>query len=96
MNQNQDLQMTFEDIVEQNERRIHYHIQQLKISDPDQEFFQEGLCAMWNAYRTYQPDKVPLATYLNYMIRYRLIDLIRLKAKEQCHHNLLIQQEATM
>lgn len=68
---------TFEDIYQQNERRIHYQIHKLNLHDPHQEYFQEGLCAMWNAYETYNPDKGPLATYLNYTIRNRLIDLLR-------------------
>lgn len=69
--------VTFEEIVEQNERRIHYHIHRLNISDLQKEFFHEGLVAMWSAYERYQPDKGPLATYFNYIIRNRMIDLIR-------------------
>lgn len=45
--------ITFEDIFKQNERRIHYHIHRLNIRDSQQEFYQEGLVAMWNAYETY-------------------------------------------
>ncbi len=77
------LHMTFEEIVEQNERRIHYHIHKLHINDPHQEFYQEGLVAMWNAYENYKPDKGPLATYFNYTIRNRMIDLIRKKTRER-------------
>ncbi|RDW20761.1 sigma-70 family RNA polymerase sigma factor [Oceanobacillus chungangensis] len=68
---------TFEEIFEQNERRIHYHLHKLNIRDPHQEFYQEGIVAMWNAYENYQPDKGPLSTYFNFTIRHRLIDLIR-------------------
>ncbi|WP_234028515.1 hypothetical protein [Lentibacillus sp. Marseille-P4043] len=39
----------FEEIFEQNKRRIHYHIHKLNIRDPHREYFQEGLCALWNA-----------------------------------------------
>ncbi|WP_090236158.1 sigma-70 family RNA polymerase sigma factor [Lentibacillus halodurans] len=74
--------ITFEEIFKQNERRIHYHIHRLNIRDPHQEFYQEGLVAMWNAYENYKPDKGPMATYFNYMIRNRLIDLIRKQNKE--------------
>ncbi|MEC5424815.1 sigma-70 family RNA polymerase sigma factor [Virgibacillus sp. C22-A2] len=73
---------TFEEIYKQNERRIHFYIHKLKINDPQQEFFQEGLCAMWNAYETYQPDKGTMATYFNYTIRNRLIDHLRKATKE--------------
>ncbi|GAA0428378.1 hypothetical protein GCM10008983_00830 [Lentibacillus halophilus] len=68
---------TFDDIFKQNERRIHYQIHKMNIRDPHQEFFQEGLVALWNAYETYQPDKGSMATYFNYMIRNRLIDRMR-------------------
>ncbi|GAB4074293.1 hypothetical protein GCM10028778_17960 [Barrientosiimonas marina] len=77
--------ITFEEIFEQNKRRIHYQLHKMNIRDPHQEFFQEGLIAMWNAYEKYQPDKGPMATYFNYMIRNRLIDLMR---KENRHTDL--------
>lgn len=73
--------ISFEDIFEQNKRRIHYHIHRLRIRDTHDEFFQEGLCALWNAYESYQPDKGPMATYFNFVIRNRLIDLIRKDAR---------------
>ncbi|MGG4181292.1 sigma-70 family RNA polymerase sigma factor [Virgibacillus pantothenticus] len=75
--------ITFEEIVKQNERRIYYQLHKLNIRDPHQEFYQEGLVAMWNAYETYQPDKGPMATYFNYTIRNRLIDLIRKKGRNR-------------
>ncbi|WP_249870525.1 sigma-70 family RNA polymerase sigma factor [Oceanobacillus saliphilus] len=74
---------TFEEIFKQNERRIHYHLHKLNIRDPHREFYQEGAIAMWNAYENYQPDKGPLNTYFNFIIRRRLIDLIRKESKRQ-------------
>ncbi|WP_343032895.1 sigma factor [Virgibacillus doumboii] len=49
----------------------------MNIQDPHQEYYQEGLVAMWNAYENYQPDNGPLSTYFNYIIRNRVIDLPR-------------------
>src|SRR5699024_12406927 len=83
--------LTFEEIAKQNERRVHYHIHRLSLRDPHEEFFQEGLVAMWNAYEKHEPDKGPLATYFNYTIRNRLIDLIRKKAREQQKDELFSQ-----
>src|SRR5699024_6488623 len=83
-----DNRITFEDIYEQNKRRIHYQIHKMNIHDPHQEFFQEGLVAMWRAYETYQPDKGPMATYFNYAIRNRLIDCID---KENRHGDIQIK-----
>ncbi|WP_188455686.1 sigma-70 family RNA polymerase sigma factor [Virgibacillus oceani] len=76
---------TFEEIFNQNERRIHYQIHRLNINDPHKDFYQEGLCAMWNAYEKYEADKGPMATYFNYTIRNRLIDKIR-KEKHDTKH----------
>ncbi|MFD1040106.1 RNA polymerase sigma factor [Virgibacillus byunsanensis] len=77
-----DKKDTFEEIFQQNERRIHFHIHKLKIRDPHHEFYQEGLCALWNAYENYKPDKGSMATYFNYVIRNRLIDMIRKQTRE--------------
>ncbi|HLS07975.1 sigma-70 family RNA polymerase sigma factor [Lentibacillus sp.] len=76
-------QVTFDEIFKQNERRIHYYIHRLNIRDPHQEYYQEGLVAMWDAYEKYQPDKGPMATYFNYIIRNRMIDLMRKQNKEK-------------
>lgn len=85
--------IAFEDIVKQNERRVHYQIHKLNIRDPHQEFFQEGLVAMWNAYEKHEPDKGPLATYFNYTIRNRLIDLLRKKTREQQGDEQFIEEK---
>lgn len=75
--------VTFEEVFRQNERRVHYHIHRLNINDPHQEFYQEGMVAMWNAYEKYDPDLGPMATYFNYMIKNRLIDSIRKERRQQ-------------
>jgi RNA polymerase sigma factor (sigma-70 family) len=74
---------TFEEIFKQNEKRIYYHMHKLGIHDPFGDFYSEGLYAMWNAYQKYEPDKGPLATYFNYTIRNRLVDLIRKKTTDE-------------
>lgn len=68
---------TFEEIFTQNEKRIHYYINRLHIQDNNEDFYEEGLVALWDAYTTYEPDKGPMATYFNYTIKNRLIDRIR-------------------
>lgn len=88
-----DKKFTFEEIFQQNEKRIHYQIHKLHIRDPHNEFYIEGLYAMWLAYKNYQPDKGPMATYFNYVIRNRLIDLIRNKNKEQIIDEAFVQKE---
>ncbi|WP_188455860.1 hypothetical protein [Virgibacillus oceani] len=80
--------ITFEEIRNQNKRRVQYHNYKLNVKDSYQERHQEGLVTMWNAYERYHPDNGLLATYFNYVIRKRMFDLTRQK-KEQVYeqHN---------
>lgn len=83
---------TFEEIYKQNEKRIYYHMHKLGIRDSDGEFYSEGLFALWNAYKQYEPDKGPLSTYFNYTIRNRLIDLLRKKITASENEENFIEQ----
>lgn len=66
-----------------NESRIHYQIQRLRIPrNLYEEFYAEGIVALWHAYKHYKPGKGNIGTFLNYQIRFRLIDLIRKKARD--------------
>lgn len=87
--------VAFEEIFEQNKRRIHYYINRLNIRDSHQEFYAEGLVAMWNAYEKYQPDKGPMATYFNFTIRNRMIDLMRKQNKELENADLYLKEQKT-
>lgn len=74
----------FETFFNANEARIHFQIKHLGIhTSAYGEFYTEGIFALWQAYRDFDPTKGKLGTYLNYRIRYRLIDLIRQKEREQ-------------
>lgn len=91
MNDNE--RMTFEEVFKQNERRINYHMLKLGINDPHREFYVEGIYAMWMAYKKYEPNKGPLATYFNYTIRNRLIDMLRKKTREDHNQTKITQEE---
>ncbi|MBP1948356.1 sigma factor [Virgibacillus litoralis] len=67
--------VTFEEFFKQNAKRIHYHMHKLGSYNPHREFYVEGLYELWMAYKKYEPNKGPLATYFNYTIHKRLIDL---------------------
>ncbi|MFD1850948.1 sigma-70 family RNA polymerase sigma factor [Oceanobacillus bengalensis] len=88
-----DNKVTFEEIFQQNEARIHFHVRKLGIHDPYKDFYSEGLYAMWDAYKKYQPDKGPLATYFNYTIRNRLIDMIRKKTRDNEKDDISAQEQ---
>ncbi|MDC3411833.1 sigma-70 family RNA polymerase sigma factor [Aquibacillus sp. 3ASR75-11] len=90
---NKAIDKPFCEVAKQNERRIHYHIHKLGIFDPHQEYYQEGLYALWNAYCTYQPEKGSFSTYLNYSIRNRLIDLLRKNIRQIEKDTLVIDYQ---
>lgn len=85
--------LSFEEIFRQNERRIHYQMHKLGIHDKQQEYYVEGIYAMWMAYKKYDPNKGPLATYFNYTIRNRLIDMIRKKTREDLNKQKVIHEK---
>ncbi|WP_163969580.1 sigma-70 family RNA polymerase sigma factor [Oceanobacillus halotolerans] len=85
--------VTFEEIFEQNKNRIHYQIHKLGIQDPHNEYYVEGMYAMWTAYKKYQPNKGPLATYFNYTIKNRLIDRIRKQSRDSANLDKVTKEE---
>lgn len=79
------MESDFEQFFKENERRIHYQIHRLGISQElYDEFYSEGIIALWKAYREYDPRKGgEFGTYLNYQIRFHLIDVLRKKIRYQ-------------
>ncbi|MFB4167350.1 hypothetical protein [Virgibacillus sp. JSM 102003] len=67
--------VTFEEFFKQNQKRIHYHMHKLGSYNMTQEFYVEGIYELWMAYRKYEPNNGPLATYFNYIICNRLIEM---------------------
>ena len=47
------------------------------------EFYAEGLLALWQAFGEFDEAKGDVGTFLNYRIRFRLIDLLRKKVREK-------------
>lgn len=76
-----------------NEGRIHYQLRRLGISGEwYEEFYADGLVAMWQAFREYDAGKGKLGTFVNYRIRFRLIDLMRRKMREQKAREAVVQE----
>lgn len=75
--------MEFEEFLRVNEDRIHFMIHRLGIKgDWYGDFYAEGLVTLWRAYQEFDDVKGNVGTFLNYRIRYRLIDLLRKKIRE--------------
>ena len=86
----------FNQFYEAHHRRVHYQIHRLGISaDWHEQFFQEGIIALWNAYHQYDKTKGEFGTYLNYTIRYRLLDLLRKKMRTQNKDEKLVEEGKT-
>ncbi|SDJ23347.1 sigma-70 family RNA polymerase sigma factor [Salimicrobium halophilum] len=67
----------FEEILKEHERRIYYFIHHLGIRDQGDEYYQEGLVALWEAYKTFDAAKGGFDTYANWKIKNAMIDRIR-------------------
>src|SRR5690625_2124468 len=78
------LDQDFELFYRQHEARIHYQIHRLGISGSwYDDFYSEGIVALWDAYREFDAARGNLGTFVNYKIRFRLIDLLRKKLRRQ-------------
>lgn len=85
---------SFNDIYHQHKNRIHYYLHLLQIPyELRDEFYAEGMYALWLAYKQYNPKKGKLNTFLNYRIRFRMIDLIRQKEREKRTTEKMIQDQ---
>ena len=77
------MSLEFETFLKVNEGRIHLQLRQLGMAgDMYEEFYAEGVVALWQAYRSYDACRGKLGTFLNYRIRYRLLNMLRKKARE--------------
>jgi len=78
------VKVDFNELFQVHERRIYFQIQRLNIPrDLYDEFYAEGILALWQAYKRYDAEKGEVGTFINYQIRFRLIDLIRKRTREQ-------------
>ncbi|MEI3606586.1 sigma-70 family RNA polymerase sigma factor [Pseudogracilibacillus sp. SE30717A] len=78
------MKQDFDAFFKANERRVHYQIHRLGITGEwYEEFYTEGIVALWQAYKEFDEEKGKIGTFLNYRIRFRLIDLVRKKSREQ-------------
>src|SRR5690625_3978445 len=69
----------FEQFFKANERRIHFQIQRLGIFGSwYDEFFSEGVIALWQAYRDFDERKgADVGMFINNRISFRLVYLFR-------------------
>lgn len=62
----------------QHERRIHFYMHRLHIQKEHyDDFYAEGMIALWKGLEDYDESRGEIGTFLNHRIRFRLIDLQR-------------------
>ncbi len=74
--------MKFEEVLRDYERMIHHLIHKYQIRDVEGEFYQEGLIAVWEAFKSYDQTKSKLSTYVYSCIARRFINKIRKENRE--------------
>lgn len=90
------MKQDFDSFFRANERRIYFQMRRLGISgDLYEEFYSEGVLALWKGYKQYDSKRGNFGTFLNYQIRYRLIDLIRKRVRDQERVDEAIQEKTT-
>ncbi|HLR60645.1 MAG TPA: sigma-70 family RNA polymerase sigma factor [Pseudogracilibacillus sp.] len=81
------------------EQRIYYHIHRLRIPYAfHEEFYAEGMIALWQAYESYDASRGELDTHLNAALNFHFIDLIRKNkrasdAQIEAREQLITKQE---
>ncbi|MBY7144491.1 hypothetical protein KFZ56_15815 [Virgibacillus sp. NKC19-3] len=69
---------SFETFFRQHKHRIHYHIHDLDIKDPQNEFYVEGFCALFYFWKIKQAraGTISAGVDVDSIIRVYLIDLL--------------------
>lgn len=79
-----EMERDFSSFLSMHEQRIYYQIQRLGIPyGLQEEFYAEGILALWHAYKHHDETKGEIGTFINYQIRFRLIDLIRKNKQDE-------------
>lgn len=73
---------SFEEVKAAFTPMIHYHIRKLSIYKNQDEFFQLGLIALWQAYQRFNPDKGSFSSYAYVSIRGAMMQEISKSRKE--------------
>lgn len=72
----------FNDVLKNHETMIYYLIHKLGIRTEDNEFYQEGVIALWKAAETYDEARGKFSTYAYFLIHKALLSLIRKRNRQ--------------
>lgn len=72
----------FNDVLRDHEKMIYYLIHKLGIRNGEDEFYQEGVIALWKASETYDEARGKFSTYAYFLIHKALLSLIRKRNRQ--------------
>ncbi|OIJ14248.1 hypothetical protein BKP35_07035 [Anaerobacillus arseniciselenatis] len=79
---------SFDEIAKNYEPLIKKQLKLLNIYKDHEEYFQEGLIALWEAYKRFDPEKGKFSSFAIITVRGRLLSLLNKEKKFQDHHTL--------
>ncbi|MRH41096.1 sigma-70 family RNA polymerase sigma factor [Aquibacillus halophilus] len=85
----------FNDILKAHENMIYHLINKLGIRDPDKEFYQEGVIAIWRAVETYDENRGKFSSYAYFLIEKGLLSLIRQRNRQVEKDNYYLEKLST-
>lgn len=91
MIENEYKKVSFYEVAAEFEGMIYFHIHQLHIKQPYDDYFQEGLFALWKAHKMFDAEKGEFPTYANRRIRNGLLD-VKKQESSRAHKDMLVRQ----
>ena len=73
----------FELLLKEYEPMIYHLLNKYQVYDPEKEYYQELVIALWKASRHYQTSEMKFSTYAYSKMNFRLIDLFRINNRDR-------------
>lgn len=89
MENNKHEKVSFYEVAKDFENMIDYHINQLHIRQPYDEYFQEGLYTLWKVYQMHDAKVDGFSIFASNEIRYRLLIMKREESSLVSNHNFI-------
>ncbi|MCT2536662.1 sigma-70 family RNA polymerase sigma factor [Aquibacillus koreensis] len=72
----------FEDLLSHHENIIYHIINKYGIRDPEKEFYQDGVIALWQAAASYDESKGKFSSYAYFKIEKEILSMIRIRIRQ--------------
>ncbi|ASN04693.1 sigma factor [Virgibacillus necropolis] len=91
MIENVNEKMSFYEVAINFEEMIYFYIRELQIKQPYDDYFQEGLFALWVAHQTFDAEKGDFSTYANRKIKNRILN-VKKRESSRAYKDLLVRE----